>query len=312
MRRFVSALAFSLVLGLLFGCSSDQELESPLDTLGLISPQTDSILAGTKEVALQDSVAFQDVGYTLDGLVQKVEFEYAAKIVCGVQPKLDEVMRLAPGYYATTINIHNPHMEDVIFTSKLVLTYPPSKIMYRGPRRLIPDGAKRIDCNLLQREFFPNGFPSDYIEGFVVIKSPMSLDVTTVFSTATLDGQHSSIEVEPVPERRHAAVYPDLVPVPDPQTGSFCKLGEGYLVVTVKNQGAATAGPSKAEVDFPGFGADTRMTNSLAPGASEDLYFPIPFGCYNPDCDFRITVDIGDDVLEADETNNVATDFCLG
>jgi subtilase family serine protease len=50
----------------------------------------------------------------------------------------------------------------------------------------------------------------------------------------------------------------------------------------------------------------------LAPNASVDLLFPIPPHCFDPDCDFRITVDVANAVAETNEGNNVATGVCLG
>ena len=45
----------------------------------------------------------------------------------------------------------------------------------------------------------------------------------------------------------------------------------------------------------------------VAPGASLDLEFPIPFGCHDPDCEFKITVYVDDQIAESDEGNN---DLC--
>ena len=51
-------------------------------------------------------------------------YQYAAKFVCGVQedPKL---MILARGFYATTINVHNPNPQTVQFRKRLALSIPP-------------------------------------------------------------------------------------------------------------------------------------------------------------------------------------------
>jgi subtilase family serine protease len=50
----------------------------------------------------------------------------------------------------------------------------------------------------------------------------------------------------------------------------------------------------------------------LAPGASVDLFFPIPPACFNPNCEFRITVDANNQVNESNEGNNVAKGTCFG
>jgi hypothetical protein len=143
-------------------------------------------------------------------------FEYVAKVVCGIQSDPRD-MRLTPGAYATTINIHNPNDGVVRFIKKkLALTFPPKEqkagevfdSIGEGPHVLEPDQALAVDCMDIREELFKDGFPggSGYIEGFVVIQSPASLDVTAVYTSAALDeaGQptgHSSIDVEQVRER---------------------------------------------------------------------------------------------------------------
>lgn len=255
-------------------------------------------------------------------------FEYAAKIVCGLQRDPKD-MRLARGFYATTINIHNPHKEPVKFFKKLALSYPPEE---QRPGKIMPisedvlqyDEALKVDCNDIQKRLFPNGFPTSYIEGFIVIQSPKSLDVTAVYSTAALDKQgrvteHSSIDVEQIRERklgRHddPKQFPDLIPVRGQQ--GYCELREGKLAVTVRNQGAAPAPASTTEVEFFTTGGTSVKvqlpTPALAPGASAQLLFDIPAGCFVPDCFFKITVDAGGVVTESNEANNTASDNCIG
>jgi hypothetical protein len=141
-------------------------------------------------------------------------FEYAAKLVCGIQSEPRD-MRLTPGAYATTINIHNPNDGEVRFFKKLALTFPPEEQMpgevmpIREDGRedvLGPDEALAVDCMDIQK-LFPRGFPSGYIEGFVILQSPASLDVTVVYTSAALDAEgqptgHSGIDVEQVRERQ--------------------------------------------------------------------------------------------------------------
>src|SRR4029077_18639363 len=115
-----------------------------------------------------------------------------------------------------------------------------------------------------------------------------------------LASAHSSIDVEQIRERRKRAQsgeQPDLIPVPGPQ-GSFCQGSGGKLMVVVKNRGAAPAGPSTTEVDFGRFGKFTQATPALAPGASIQLFFAMPTGFFQPDCFFKITVDVGTQVTE--------------
>jgi len=102
------------------------------------------------------------------------------------------------------------------------------------------------------------------------------------------------------------------VPVPDPRTGSFCRAKDSKLTVTVRNQGNAPAGPSVAKVDFGSAGLVTQPTPALNAGASVDLLFDIPPGCFRPDCHFKITVDSNKQVDESNEANNSADGVCLG
>jgi hypothetical protein len=53
-------------------------------------------------------------------------------------------------------------------------------------------------------------------------------------------------------------------------------------------------------------------TPPLAPNAATDLLVDIPHGCFDPDCAFRITVDINGEVLESNNSNNTADGVCLG
>lgn len=249
-------------------------------------------------------------------------FEYAAKLVCGIQREPEDG-RLARGFYATTINIHNPNQREVKFFKKLALTFPPAeqrpgKVLPISTDVLGPDEALAVDCGDLQKRLFPNGLPEPYIEGFVIIQSPSSLDVTAVYTTAALDARgrpttQSGIDVEQIRERV-ARVLPelaDLIPVPDP-SGSFCRAREGKLLVTVKNQGSGPAGPSTTQVDFGQFGIVSVATPALGPNMSTDLLVDIPSGCFDPDCDFRITVDALNQVEEANEANNTASGTCIG
>ena len=104
---------------------------------------------------------------------------------------------------------------------------------------------------------------------------------------------------------------PDLVPRPD-ENGSFCRREDGVLIVTVCNVGDAPAGPSTTRVDFPGHGSVDVPTPALAAGDCVDIKADIPRGCFDPDCEFRITVNATGAVTESDDTNNTATGRCLG
>ena len=235
-------------------------------------------------------------------------FEYAAKFVCG-KPGADE---LAPGVYYTAINVHNPTERDVKLRKKIAIAgarEKPGPVSEFFDARLGPDEALEIDCPDI-REHARAG--DEFLKGFVVLQSEVELDVVGVYTAAGDDGQVETIDVERVPPRRARAGLPDLIPLPDPETG-FCRRDErGDLIVTVKNQGSADAGASTTTVHFAPGGVFSQPTPPIAAGAAVDLLFPIPAGCFSPDCNFQIVVDSAQQVTESDETNNIATGACLG
>ena len=166
--------------------------------------------------------------YRINFVPPKPKYEYAAKIVCGPQPD-EENMRLARGFYATTINIHSPGKRKNRFFKKLALSFPPEKqepgdIKAIGHDVLDYDEALKTDCEDIRRKVFPNGFPSDYIEGFVIIQSEESLDVTAVYTTAQISRtneaeKHTSIDIEQISERNigvdlKVTKSADIFPIP--------------------------------------------------------------------------------------------------
>ncbi len=151
-----------------------------------------------------------------DVIIEQMTFEYAAKIVCGTQKESNN-LRLAKGIYATVINIHNPNDTTVVFLKKLALTYPPEeqrpgRVDTLGFDKLGPDQALKTDCIDIERKL-PNGFPTPYIEGFVIIKGPASLDVSAVYTAAKLHSflspqRVTSIDVEQIRERKTSETPP--------------------------------------------------------------------------------------------------------
>ena len=103
---------------------------------------------------------------------------------------------------------------------------------------------------------------------------------------------------------------PDLVPVE--QKVGYCEVNDSGLVVTVQNQGNAESIESVTRVEFGGLGSRELVTPSLAPGQLIKLSVPIPVGCFNPDCSYKISVDIYDIVTESSEDNNQVLGNCIG
>lgn len=265
----------------------------------------------------------------------RVRFEYAAKLVCGLQ-KNPRDMRLARGFYATAINLHNPNREPALLRKKLALTFPPEeqqpgKVLPIAVDKLVHDEALETDCMDIRRRLFPNGFPTPYIKGFVVIQSEQSLDVTAVYTSTALTergepGLHSSIDVEQIRERVHEPRQPPPGQCPDlvvraigPPSVS-CPSGSGSCVtqveVMVANTGTADAGPFELRTVLDPAQSVVVDVNSAGLGMGLDQSFGIttpPGGnCFDPDCTITATADSNGAVAECDETNNTRSDTTPG
>lgn len=178
-----------------------------------------------------------------------IRYEYAAKVLCGLQTDPAD-LRLARGAYATSINVHNPYDGDIAFFKKLALAFPPAAqragaVVPISVDSLRYDEALKTDCNEL-RNHLPEGeaTASTYFEGFVVIQSPVKLDVTGVYSAAAVDDQgqpaaHSSLDVEVIPERERERATDLSIVKKATHHGVTSPLIRYTVMVT--NEGSATA-----------------------------------------------------------------------
>ena len=83
------------------------------------------------------------------------------------------------------------------------------------------------------------------------------------------------------------------------------------LVVTVKNPGTIKSASSTTTVEFVPGGSFTLSTSVLVAGQEIDLSpLDIPASCWDPDFEFKITVDSGNRIEESDEVNNTAAGTC--
>jgi len=109
---------------------------------------------------------------------------------------------------------------------------------------------------------------------------------------------------------------PDLVPANPPGMFGYCNVDDSNnLIVYVENQGEADALTSMVQVRFDcisGVQEFSASVGTLAVGETKSVSFAIPGDCWNPDCNFIITVDSGGDILESDGTNNTVNGTCFG
>jgi hypothetical protein len=155
------------------------------------------------------------------------------------------------------------------------------------------------------------------LKGFVVIESASELDIVAVYTVAGSTGQVETLFIERVSSRSpQAAGKPDLIPLnPQPAAGKFgfCRRDpSGKLIVTIKNQGVASAGASHTTIKFVGGQPVTVNTPAIAGGAFFDHLVTMPASCFHPNCLFAITADSAAEVDESDEGNNIADGMCLG
>jgi len=269
-------------------------------------------------------------------------YGYAAKYICGRQASAEDP-RLVAGTYRTTVNIHNPNDETVAFFKKLALTFPPEKQRAGAVRpiaidELEYDHALKVDCSEAGREIADSR--AGYVEGYVVVQSPFSLDVDAVY-TLEASGKDGavpsiSIDVEAVGERkRKAGRRPDLVVLPahpePPFDATFgVQLPEGVpgslfcgaggpnggpartVDAIVRNIGVGDAGPSTLRIDFVGAPSQATVIGPLGPGAEMEVSVDIPRDCYGPGaCTFNLQADSNTVVTETNEANNGAASLCL-
>lgn len=168
-------------------------------------------------------------------------FQYAVKFLCtaDIPGTSQTTSSVLPGMYQTAVNIHNPNTERVLFRVKLVVAEP-SKFI---EDQLKPNHATRWDCDRVTVAFGPfiHG-----VEGFLVIESTHSLDVTAVYTAGHVGGQVESIDVEQIHERRIAKKPPSR-----PELDHFkvyeVEAAEVDIQVRLKDQLAAD--PKEAQLE---------------------------------------------------------------
>jgi hypothetical protein len=129
-------------------------------------------------------------------------FQYAAKYLCTANiPGTSQTNpSVLPGQYVTAINIHNPHNKIVQLQQKIAVASSAGIVSEFITETLNPDQAISVNCDQIAR-----GFGLTFIhgsEGFLVIQSADSLDVTAVYTAGqSHGGEVQSIAVEQIRER---------------------------------------------------------------------------------------------------------------
>lgn len=143
---------------------------------------------------------------------------------------------------------------------------------------------------------------------------PFILTVVGLLAAAVLT---SCVAPTAAPPHAIVPTQPDLVPMKRAAgqgADGFCYQGAqgGSLFLGVQNIGTAPVSASTTTVEFFPGGLIDLPTPALSPGTSVDLQ-PIvfPAGCFNPDCDFKITVDSKNLVQEVNEGNNTNVGVCI-
>lgn len=115
----------------------------------------------------------------------RTDYQYAVKIVCGVIKENSAQHPLPVGEYKTKVNIHNPsRCECASFRWKVAQGLPGlkiGKVSDFSDATLCADEALEIAESDIRRRL---GIDAEHIEGWVVIETPVELDVVAVYGTA--------------------------------------------------------------------------------------------------------------------------------
>ena len=125
------------------------------------------------------------------------KFQHAAKFICTATiPGTSQQSHFPPGSYQTSVNIHNPHERSIKLRMKIA---QPGLISKWISRKLKGDEVIRITCRDIGKFdiITIHGF-----EGFLVIESSHSIDVTAVYTASAKNTYVVSLDVEQIKERK--------------------------------------------------------------------------------------------------------------
>jgi hypothetical protein len=136
-------------------------------------------------------------------------FQYAAKTLCTLGGDFGDAF--APGRYRTVINIHNPTDRKIEIARKFALAIQPGEapgsfsITPYKSLTLEADQAVAYNCFEISNFYCPiHGVCVDFtaIDGFLVVNSPVELDVVAVYSAHPKGGEVSTLDTQTVAGRR--------------------------------------------------------------------------------------------------------------
>lgn len=132
-------------------------------------------------------------------------FEYAVKFVCNRAPvsTAQAPVPVAPGFYHTAINVHNPNPGPIEFRKKFAQALPfqkPGKVTDLVGAVLKSDEAFDVECMEITKRLGLS--PGTFATGFVVFQTARELDVVAVYTAAgSPNGPVAVMHTERVPKR---------------------------------------------------------------------------------------------------------------
>jgi hypothetical protein len=138
-------------------------------------------------------------------------FQYSAKALCTLAGDVGFGDAFAPGRYRTVINIHNPTERKIEIARKFALAIQPGEaagsfsITPYKPLTLEPDQAVAYNCFDLASFYCPiRGVCVHFtaIDGFLVVNSPVELDVVAVYTAHPKGSEVSTLDTETFAARR--------------------------------------------------------------------------------------------------------------
>jgi hypothetical protein len=220
---------------------------------------------------------------------------YAAKFVCGKA----EGAGTAPGRYFTAVNVHNPSQGTVEFEKRFSVALSHQKA---GPltrfvaASLGADRSFQVECEeILER----TATGASLVEGFMVVRSAMPLDVVAIYSAVGDSGRVETLAMLDVEGERLPLELADLVAE-----------GRCDLSVVVRNLGNGDAGASTTTILLGGKTFEMATPPIVAGG---EVTLPPPLGGgASGDFGFTVFADSKGVIAESSENNNSAATNCIG